>query len=1079
MDGNFRRDSLERIMLVDGMVFARFAKRPRSSVSVALGDRSAQLEPCNPDVAKRYAGSHRMPLSTFQIATDIVSSPPENAPGERYAVWVNELDDWSLAGCQTLQLMIVNRNSPLTVFCSRPILVDGAAQKTGLSFQARIAIHRAAAALTVTFTDQSDGSETKRRVIFDPNFIGGRHESGYQFVDLPLPTNGKGSGRIAVTFDIEYQEFKDDGSGGEPFIFVADAFVGSQTSKSDPPLAPIVLDYSDETSKGVANWMSAPLPAFPDPGTLVTLAVGKDKETLKLPDRPQFEVKENHHHTFIIDAKSDALLALYVDGEIDRLFAVSAGQVAVRLSNRFMDGTTHRVSLRDPSGSVTFWDSYSLVPAITTPTEILQRESAPPFPDTVFAQMPMRYRSLKDLIARAAEEGESITELADVFTAIQALERGHDQAKLLPLKFPEVEHPDVSIVMPAHNKVELTYVALASLLVATNAVSFEVIVVDDASTDEMSELETIVSGITVIHNSEPQRFIRACNIGAKKARGRYVALLNNDTEVTSGWLDELVLAFERFGNVGLVGSKLLYPNGVLQDAGGIVWGSGDPWNYGRGGNPNEPRFSYARKVDYLTGAAIMTTKAIWDEVGGLSSYLEPMYFDDVDLSFKVRAAGYSTWFVPSSIVYHYEGMTAGIDTGSGIKRFQELNRPKFKRRWAGSYAGNGTLGVGAELEKDRGVVGRVLFVDYTTPRADHDAGSYATIQEMKLVQSLGYKVTFLPTNLAHLGSYTLELQKAGIEVIYAPFFMSVNEFLAQRASEFDAFYMTRYYVAREVLDKIKSYAPRARLIFNNCDLHFLREIRAARAENDLNRLEEARQTRELELGVIEQVDLVLSYNTSEHAVIEAYTEGRAKTVLTPWVVELSETVAPLDGRSGLSFLGNFLHSPNGEAMQWFVNEIMPLLTGRPGKPIPVLSIYGAKMTTQIKAMSSKTVNPVGFIENIADAYDKHRIFVAPLLSGAGLKGKVMAAMAHGIPCVLSPIAAEGIGLRSDTDCIIARTPDDWVKGIDALNTDGDLWSRVSEAARAHMANSYGFERGRVAMQEAFEAADLFKHGLNA
>ena len=121
--------------------------------------------------------------------------------------------------------------------------------------------------------------------------------------------------------------------------------------------------------------------------------------------------------------------------------------------------------------------------------------------------------------------------------------------------------------------------------------------------------------------------------------------------------------------------------------------------------------------------------------------------------------------------------------------------------------------------------------------------------------------------------------------------------------------------------------------------------------------------------------------------------------------------------------------------------------------------------------------PLGFVKNVADAYDPHRIFVAPLLSGAGIKGKVLEALSRGIPCVLTPIAAEGIGLRSGHDCFIARTPEDWVTAVEKLNTDDALWQKLSDNARGHMAENFSFKRGQIAMREAFEAVDLFVPGM--
>ena len=89
---------------------------------------------------------------------------------------------------------------------------------------------------------------------------------------------------------------------------------------------------------------------------------------------------------------------------------------------------------------------------------------------------------------------------------------------------------------------------------------------------------------------------------------------------------------------------------------------------------------------------MMVPAPLWRELGGLSSYLEPMYFEDTAFAFKVRAAGYSTWFVPASVVYHYEGMTSGTDVTTGFKKYQEVNRPKFKRQWAADFANFGAEG---------------------------------------------------------------------------------------------------------------------------------------------------------------------------------------------------------------------------------------------------------------------------------------------------------------------------------------------------------------------------------------------------
>src|SRR3546814_15180033 len=96
----------------------------------------------------------------------------------------------------------------------------------------------------------------------------------------------------------------------------------------------------------------------------------------------------------------------------------------------------------------------------------------------------------------------------------------------------------------------------------------------------------------------------------------------------------------------MVGAKLIYPKGRLQEAGGIVWNTGDPWNYGRNANPHDPRFNYARQTDYLSGACVMLPLELWRGIGGFSKEYIPAYFEDTDLAFQVRARGYKTVYAP-------------------------------------------------------------------------------------------------------------------------------------------------------------------------------------------------------------------------------------------------------------------------------------------------------------------------------------------------------------------------------------------------------------------------------------------------
>jgi glycosyltransferase involved in cell wall biosynthesis len=138
-----------------------------------------------------------------------------------------------------------------------------------------------------------------------------------------------------------------------------------------------------------------------------------------------------------------------------------------------------------------------------------------------------------------------------------------------------------------------------------------------------------------------------------------------------------------------------------------------------------------------------------------------------------------------------------------------------------------------------------------------------------------------------------------------------------------------------------------------------------------------------------------------------------------------------------------------------------------------LTIYGSDMGSEIKDLASEWVHPVGYIESVAEAYQRHRVFVAPLLSGAGMKGKVVSALAYGLPTVLTSIAAEGIGLRDGYDCMLARKPEEWLVAICQLCSDDELWLAMSAASRNYAASQFSFAAGKKKMKAAFEAVDLY------
>lgn len=358
----------------------------------------------------------------------------------------------------------------------------------------------------------------------------------------------------------------------------------------------------------------------------------------------------------------------------------------VWLPQDVLDGRVHTFILRTKEEKFDLGYVIDITPYYLTPYDALRKYSK----TIPYKQDPLikfRYEALKNHIDYILKndkltEKEKVERIEELYKAFDIVNKGWENIEeFKELTFPKFENPKVSIVIPVHNKFSLTYSCLASVLLATYGIDYEVIVVDDGSTDETLEITNIVKNIKYTRNETAKGFVLACNKGVSLANGEYVLLLNNDTEVLDGWLKEMLFVFENFERVGIVGAKLLYPDLTLQEAGAIVWGNGEAWNYGRNQNPAHPKYNYTRQVDYCSGACIMLPKKLWDELGGFDEEFAPAYWEETDLAFRVREKGYKVVYTPFAQVIHYEGMTAGKDVKSGgMKRYQEINKKKFLKK---------------------------------------------------------------------------------------------------------------------------------------------------------------------------------------------------------------------------------------------------------------------------------------------------------------------------------------------------------------------------------------------------------------
>ncbi|MGB3512047.1 MAG: tetratricopeptide repeat protein [Microcoleaceae cyanobacterium] len=625
-----------------------------------------------------------------------------------------------------------------------------------------------------------------------------------------------------------------------------------------------------------------------------------------------------------------------------------------------------------------------------------------------------------------------------------------------PLTLNTSDKPIISIIIPVYNQILHTYNCLRSLAATLdNSVAFEVIVMDDHSSDNTQEILSQISGIKSVFNEQNLGFIGSCNRGAKLAKGEYLVFLNNDTVVMPNCFQEMLETFRKIPKAGLVGAKFLYPNGKLQEAGGILWQDSSAWNYGRLDHPNKPEYCYLREVDYCSGAGIMIPTKLWRQIGGFDTRYKPAYYEDTDLAFEVRKAGYKVLYQPLAKIVHFEGISSGTDVTKGVKKYQVVNHQKFMEKWQDVLKLHRPNGIEPHFERERPVQKRLLMIDACMLTPDQDSGSVTAFNLIKIFQSLNYKITFAPDNLLYVEKYTEDLQRLGVECLYCSHVTSIQSHLETYGSQYDVVYLARLEFTEKHIDNVRKFAPQAKIIYDTVDLHYLREQREAKLKNSLELDKKANQTKDRELALMAKADCTLVVSMMEKQILEEENPHLKNIEFFNMPRDIYGAEKEFDARKNILFIGGFQHPPNVDAMLYFVQKVFPLVKQK----IHDMKIFiiGSRAPEEILKLSSDDVIITGHVPDVSEYFHNCKLSVAPLRYGAGIKGKILTSFSYGLPVVATSIAAEGMGITDNYDVLIGDNPEHFAQQITNLYLDNKLWSDISRNSLNTISSRYSME----------------------
>lgn len=613
------------------------------------------------------------------------------------------------------------------------------------------------------------------------------------------------------------------------------------------------------------------------------------------------------------------------------------------------------------------------------------------------------------------------------------------------IEFPATEKPEVSILLVLYNRAELTLQCLYSIL-RSNINSLEVVIVDNASSDQTPLLLKQIKGAPIIQNDTNLHFLRAVNQGGARARGKYILLLNNDAQLMPGAVDSAIATLSSSDDIGAVGGKIVLTDGTLQEAGSIIWQDGSCLGYGRGDSPTAPSYMFKRDVDYCSGAFLLTPRESFEALGGFDEDYVPAYYEETDYCVRLWKAGKRVVYDPNAVILHYEFASSTVQRSAielqieHHKIFQAKNR-----EWLDAQQPYGQENIITARIHEQKNKRRILFVDDRVPHLSLGSGFPRSNRILWELVKEGHVVTVYPGNFPKEDwSDVYRDIPAEVEVMLNHGWEKLTEFLTARTNYYDVIFISRPHNMvpfNALLEDYPGITGDARIVYDAEALFSYREIEQSRLEGKELSDEEKAELIKAEVDLAKKCDSVVAVSDRESNEFSKY--GCARVFTLGHSMAVTPTPNDFDQRSGILFVGaiHSVTSPNADSMFWFCDKILPLVEKKLGRQVQ-LTIAGITVADFQKRITNRSVRLVGRIDDLTPLYNEARLFVAPTRFSAGIPLKVSEAAAYGLPTVATTLTGLQLGWQNERELLLADDDESFADACVRLYTDERLWNQL-------------------------------------